>query len=79
MQLDLCGGADVGAMRASGRTIAFFAPGPAIALRGELASELSAELRGVALFNVTRVSELDAQGASLIAGRAEFALTWRLR
>ncbi|MEO6420913.1 MAG: hypothetical protein ABIP39_15985 [Polyangiaceae bacterium] len=79
MQLDLCGGADVGVIRTNGRTLGFFAPGPAIALRGELASELSAELRGAALINLTRVSELDAQGASLFAGRAEFALTWRLR
>lgn len=79
MQLDLCGGADVGAIRTNGRTLGFFAPGPAIALRGELASELSAELRGAALVNLTRVTELDAQGASLFAGRAEFALTWRLR
>lgn len=79
MQLDICGGADVGAIRTNGRTLGFFAPGPAIALRGELASELSAELRGAALFNLTRVTELDAQGATLVAGRAEFALTWRLR
>lgn len=66
------------------RTIPFFAVGPSIGLRGELAGDLSVEVRGVGGVNVIRESFLDpAFGARvdppLIGGRVEIALAWRVR
>lgn len=99
IQLDLCGGADLGFQRIdapslpgstasttpglSGRTVPVFGAGPAIALRGELGSDLSVDLRGYAGLNVVREPFFDGEGTEVrptwVTGRAEVGLTWRLR
>ena len=96
MQLDLCGGSDVGFLHfdsasdvpdavqtsASGRSLPFFAIGPSIGLRGELGSDLSAILRGVAEINLLREKFVDLHSdvePSLFVGRAEVGVSWRLR
>jgi len=92
IQLDLCGGADVGflhvdAQSASGgarpeaaTTMGLFALGPSIDLRGELGSELSVLVRGVAEWNVLRSPAANATvNPALLIGRTEVGLTWRLR
>jgi hypothetical protein len=99
IQLDLCGGSDLGfvsidapslpestdkkAPGLTGRTLPLFALGPGISLRGELGSDLSAELRGYAGWNVVRQSFVDASGTevepSMFVARGELGLTWRLK
>lgn len=106
MQLDLCGGADIGFLHfdqassfgssfgstgATGtppstdaRTLPFLSLGPSLGLRGELAGDLSVEIRGVAGLNVIRESFDDpAFGARvdppLLNARVELALAWRVR
>lgn len=99
IQLDLCGGADLGFQRIdapslpgstanttpglSGRTVPLFGAGPAIALRGELGSDLSVDLRGYAGLNVVREPFFDGEGTEVrptwVTGRGEVGLTWRLR
>lgn len=96
IQLDLCGGSDVGFLHfdnasdepgavdtaASGRNLPFFALGPSIGLRGELGSDLSVILRGVAEVNLLREKFVDAHSnvePSLFVGRAEVGVSWRLR
>ncbi len=67
----------------SGRTIPVFAVGPSFGLRGELGSDLSALVRGVAEVNVIRESFSDGAGTnvdpSLFVGRVEVGMSWRLR
>jgi hypothetical protein len=67
----------------SGRTTPFFALGPSIGFRGELGSDLSAMVRGVAELNVVRESFADSSGSSvdpgLFIGRLEVGLSWQLR
>ncbi|MGH7294231.1 MAG: hypothetical protein ACRELB_04835, partial [Polyangiaceae bacterium] len=87
MQLDLCGGADIGFTRvqtaAMTTTLPYLDLGPSIDLRGELASRLSAVLRVVAGVNLVRTSFVDLSGASelppLAEGRLELAFSWDLR
>ncbi len=101
MQLDLCGGADIGFLhfdhsgstssfadgtppQSAARTIPFLALGPTLGLRGELAGDLSVEIRGVGGLNVVRESFYDpAFGARvdppLFNARVELALAWRVR
>jgi hypothetical protein len=97
MQLDMCGGADLGFMHfdaptagaglttpvGQARTTPFFAVGPSLALRGEMGSDLAVTIRGVAELNLIRESFIDGAGTSvdpsLIIGRAEVGLSWRLR
>ena len=99
IQLDLCGGSDLGFLMIdppslpegtdrrtpglSGRTLPIFDVGPALALRGELGSDLSVDLRGFAGLNVARGHFVDGNGVevqpSWITARAELGLTWRLR
>jgi len=95
MQLDLCGGADLGFLHfdnpsdlpgaepSGGRTLPFLAVGPSLALRGELGSDLSVTLRGVAEINLIRDSFLLEEGLSvnpsIFVGRGEVGLSWRLR
>jgi hypothetical protein len=65
LQLDGCGGAEIGFMHfdepsvpdgvaASNRTLPFLGIGPSISLRGELGEGLAVVLRGVADLNVVR-------------------------
>jgi hypothetical protein len=91
MQLDLCGGGDIGFTRVtrvqgqgtSTTTLPYLDIGPSIGIRGELASRLSAELRLVAGVNLVRTSFTDLSGASelppIAEGRLELAFSWDLR
>ncbi len=56
-------------------TDAIFSLGPTICLRGDLASDLSVEVRGLAGFNVLHTGD----SIELLSLRAEVGLTWRLR
>ncbi len=91
MQMDLCGGTEVGfvafeagsATMPSPKTIPLLAPGGTLALRGELASDLSAEVRGLVGVNVLRERFLDTQEQKLapllVYARLELGLSWRFR
>jgi hypothetical protein len=86
MQLDLCGGTDVGyttIQALTGTTLPYVDLGPSIDLRGELGSRLSAVLRVVAGVNLVRPSFLDLSGAReqlpLAEGRLEVAFSWDVR
>ena len=77
--LETCAGTEVGALDRNEGTLAhqtdaILAFGPTIGLRGDLASDLSVEVRGLADFNVAHTSS-DIQ---LLSMRAELGLTWRL-
>ena len=73
LQLDLCGGPDVGLMVESAGSMRTTAPylslGPSVDLRGDLLQDISVVLRAVAGFDLVPV------GAS---GRMELALAWRM-
>jgi len=78
--LETCAGTEVGALdhdqgTANHATDALFAVGPTIALRGDLASDLSVEVRGLADFNVVHTGDM----IELLSMRAELGLTWRIR
>jgi hypothetical protein len=75
MQLDLCGGTDLGVLVAD-RVLPYMAIGPSIDLRGELGGDLAIILRGLFGFNLFHEDELDTP---FLAGRGEVALSWRLR
>ena len=78
LQLDTCGGADLGflhfdAMSAdpmnaipaqNARTIPYFALGPTLSMRGELDGNLSVELRGLFLVNLIRETFVDSSSNS---------------
>lgn len=78
MQLDACGGADIGflhfdaqsaapdaqAATVDARTIPFLAMGPSLGLRGELGNDLSVEIRGVAGLNLIRETFQDQAAGS---------------
>jgi hypothetical protein len=83
--LDACAGAELGALDIPSDTTqstipthttdVIFGIGPTIGLRGDLASDLSVEVRGLAGFNVVH----SGQDIGLLALRAELGFTWRLR
>jgi hypothetical protein len=85
--LDMCAGtelaafnhptADLGGNLGPSVTDALFSLGPTIALRGDLASDLAVEVRGLANFNVVHTG--DPTLIALLSIRAELGLTWRLR
>jgi hypothetical protein len=86
MQLDLCGGTDLGATTieaGSGTTLPYVNLGPSLDMRGELGSRLSAVLRVVAGINLLRDSFVDLSGAReappIAAGRLELAFSWDVR
>ncbi|HEY6463834.1 MAG TPA: hypothetical protein VIY73_26875 [Polyangiaceae bacterium] len=88
MQLDLCGGGDVGMTRVTAvgvatSTLPYFDLGPSLDLRGELGGRLSAVLRVVAGVNLLRDSFQDLSGATerppLAEGRLELAFSWDIR
>ncbi|HEX8724581.1 MAG TPA: hypothetical protein VF737_04220 [Gemmatimonadaceae bacterium] len=86
MQLDLCGGTDVGMTSiesGSTTTLPYWDLGPSIDLRGELASRLSAVLRLVAGIQVLPEQFKDLSGGTesvpLVDGRIELALSWDIR
>lgn len=79
--LETCAGTELGIFdhgpspSSPHQTDVLFALGPTIGLRGELASDLSVEVRGLANFNVVHTGGEIA----LLSLRAELGLTWRLR
>jgi hypothetical protein len=86
MQLDLCGGTDLGFTTvdsATTTTLPYLDFGPSIDLRGELASRLSAALRLVAGVNLIRQPFVDLSGATdqppIGVGRLELAFSWDVR
>jgi hypothetical protein len=74
--MDLCGGVDVGVFDVEGLELPFVSPGPSIDLGGQLASDFSLILRGIAGFNTARDSRLDTPA---YWGRGELGLSWRLQ
>jgi hypothetical protein len=86
MQLDLCGGTDLGFSTVASNeqtTLPYLDIGPSIDLRGELGSRLSAVLRLVAGVNLLQPSFKDLSGNAeqvpLATGRLELAFSWDLR
>ncbi len=95
IQLDTCGGADLGLTHLGAApqgstgapvnvvTLPFASVGPSLELRGELGGKLSVALRGVTGLNVARPSFEDGTGARVEtpswSGRIEVALSWRLQ
>jgi hypothetical protein len=94
IQLDLCLGTEFGFSRlddgdvpasasSSNPTLPFVAVGPAIGMRGELGSNLSAIVRAVGELSLLRDGVALAEGGylspPLAAGRAEVGLSWSLR
>jgi hypothetical protein len=75
MQLDICGGTDVGVL-AAGRALPYVSFGPSMDLRGELGGDLAVILRGLIGVNAIHEDSLDTP---LWAGRGELAMSWRLR
>jgi hypothetical protein len=77
MQVDFCGGADLGMLLTSaGRTLPYLALGPSTDLRGELGGDLAVLLRGLFGINAVHENSLDTP---LWAGRVELAMSWRIR
>jgi hypothetical protein len=90
LQLDLCGGTDVGATYfasgtqagepAQGRTFPYVDLGPSLALRGELADKSAVWLRGSAGINVVRAAFDDSVGiyqtAPIASLRLELGFSW---
>jgi hypothetical protein len=86
MQLDLCGGTDVGMTAIDSGTVTtlpYWDIGPSINLRGELGSQLSAVLRVAAGLNILRESFSDNDGnreqVPLGNVRLELAFSWDVR
>jgi len=95
LQLDTCGGADVGVTHYDALpsgvagapvnpvTMPFASVGPSLELVGELGGTFAVALRGVAGLNVVRGGFYDGTGAlvetPLWSGRIELALAWRVR
>jgi hypothetical protein len=86
MQLDLCGGTEVGFTSIAGgpsTTLPYLDIGPSLDLRGELGSSLSAVVRLVTGINVLRESFVDQNGTTqqvpIATGRLEVAFSWDLQ
>jgi hypothetical protein len=80
IQLDLCGGADVGLLddATDDVIVPYVSVGPSLDLRGELGSSLSASIRGVTGVNVT--SETTGPiSQPLWSGRLELAFSWKVK
>lgn len=95
IQLDTCGGADIGLTHLGDApqgstgtpvnvvTMPFASVGPSLELRGELGGKLSVAIRGVAGLNIARPAFDDGTGVRVEtpvwSGRIEVALSWRLQ
>jgi hypothetical protein len=82
LQLDLCGGADLGlTLLDGGGLVPYLSLGPALDLRGELGSSLAVALRGSFGLNVQ--ARFDDEGQHYMvpfwSGRVELAFSWSLR
>jgi hypothetical protein len=83
--LDMCAGTELGGLYhqsvsdggipGAATVDAMFAISPTIGLRGDVASDLSVEVRGLANFNIVHTGDT----TSLLTVRAEVGLTWRVR
>lgn len=78
--LETCAGVELGALDhdeglPTHATDMLFSVGPTIGLRGDLASDLSVEVRGLADFDIAHTGD----SVGLLSMRAELGLTWRLR
>ncbi len=80
MQLDACGGADVGVVsdETDNIDVPFLAVGPSLDLRGELGSALAASIRGVAGLNLTS-EHTGNVFQPLFSGRIELAFSFKVR
>jgi hypothetical protein len=76
LQLNLCGGVDVGLLDVAGLELPFVSPGPSLDLGGELGSEVSVTLRGIAGFDTARDTRLNTPAYWV---RGELDLSWRLQ
>jgi hypothetical protein len=86
MQLDACGGAEIGFTYLDARdrsTLPYVDLGPSMDLRGELGSRLSAALRFVTGVNLVRESFVDLNGNTqqppVLEARLELAFSWDFR
>jgi hypothetical protein len=90
IQMDVCGGAEGGTVAldtdSSRRAVGLLAPGGTLAIRGELASDLAAEVRGLVGVNLIRPKLFDSDSPDrsavqplLVYARLEVGLSWRLR
>jgi hypothetical protein len=93
VQLDLCGGAELGFVYvasgkdpgspAEGHTLATFDVGPTAALRSEVGRDFAVALRAGAGVNAARSSYTDVTGteqqAPILSARFEVALSWLFR
>jgi hypothetical protein len=80
MQLDMCGGTDIGFLDVSSSDVRlpFVSLGPSLDLRGELGSVLSASLRGGAGLNATS-GTTGGIYQPLWSGRLELAFSWKVK
>ena len=86
MQLDVCGGTDIGAtsiQSTNSTTLPYWDVGPSINLRGELGGRLSAVLRAAAGANILRGAFKDQNGDTeqvpIGNVRLELAFSWDVR
>jgi hypothetical protein len=79
IQLDVCAGSEVGFLHAMYGTFPTFALGPSASMRGDLSSNLAAEIRGVGLVNVVQSHLDEVARVPFFAGRAEVGITWRIQ
>ncbi len=80
MQLDMCGGTDVGILdvESSNISLPYVSLGPSLDLRGELGSVISASIRGGVGVNVTS-GTTDGIYQPLWSGRLELAFSWKVK
>jgi hypothetical protein len=83
MQVDMCGGGDVGlTFLDGGQTFTFVSLGPSLDLRGELGGNLAVALRGVVGINLLRQHFVENAHEDQVpdwSGRIELAFSWSLR
>jgi hypothetical protein len=80
LQLDTCGGADIGGTWGGGNPLVFAAVGPSVDLRGDLGTNLAVDLRGVFGLNLAHATQswMDDE-VPIWSGRTELAFSWRLQ
>jgi hypothetical protein len=84
IQVDLCAGPEAGVLNLQGgpapATLPYLAAGPSVALRGELASDLSVMVGGAAELNILgQTADGGTVNPSLWIARVELGVSWRLR
>lgn len=86
LQMDVCGGVEGGllAFDSGGHGKPLVAPGASLALRGDLSSDFSAEVRGLVGVNLLRDTLYETPDGVklqplLVYARLELAISWRVR